>query len=61
MALLPRKSLILYIVVQESSVGTLLAQEILNKKKTPCYHIRIMTPNEMKYSPIEKLYLASVF
>ncbi|XP_031124370.1 uncharacterized protein LOC116027084 [Ipomoea triloba] len=56
------RPLILYISAQESSVGALLAQENDNGKENALYYLsRMMTPNELKYSPIEKLCLALVF
>nr|XP_009777510.1 PREDICTED: uncharacterized protein LOC104227078 [Nicotiana sylvestris] len=59
---IPRKPLILYIAAQERSVGALLAQENGEKKENSLYYLsRMMTPNELKYSPIEKLCLALVF
>ncbi|XP_060183015.1 uncharacterized protein LOC132612963 [Lycium barbarum] len=58
----PGKPLILYISAQESSVGALLAQENSKGKENALYYLsRMMTPNELKYSPIEKLCLALVF
>ncbi|XP_019160999.1 PREDICTED: uncharacterized protein LOC109157600 [Ipomoea nil] len=59
---IPRHSLIIYISAQESSVGALLAQENDNGKENALYYLsRMMTPNELKYLPIEKLCLALVF
>ncbi|XP_031127545.1 uncharacterized protein LOC116029638 [Ipomoea triloba] len=56
------RPLILYISAQESSVGALLAQENDNEKENALYYLnRMMTPNELNYSPIEKLCLALVF
>ncbi|XP_059288148.1 uncharacterized protein LOC132041451 [Lycium ferocissimum] len=50
------KPLILYISAQERSVGALLAQENSEGKENALYYLsRMMTPNELKYSPIEKL------
>ncbi|KAL0454262.1 UNVERIFIED_CONTAM: hypothetical protein Slati_0765400 [Sesamum latifolium] len=58
----PRRPLILYIAVQESSVGALLAQENDEGKESALYYLsRRMTPNELKYSPIEKICLALIF
>jgi len=58
----PGKPLILYISAQERSVGALLAQENGKGKENSLYYLsRMMTPNELKYSPIEKLCLALVF
>ncbi|XP_019190539.1 PREDICTED: uncharacterized protein LOC109184998 [Ipomoea nil] len=56
------RPLILYISAQDCSVGALLAQENDKGKEKALYYLsRIMTPNELKYSPIEKLCLALVF
>ncbi|XP_019197694.1 PREDICTED: uncharacterized protein LOC109191489 [Ipomoea nil] len=56
------RPLILYISAQDSSVGALLAQENDKGKENALYYLsRMMTPNELKYSPIEKLCLALVF
>ncbi|XP_049368010.1 uncharacterized protein LOC125832867 [Solanum verrucosum] len=56
------KPLILYILAQERSVGALLAQENGKGTENSLYYLsRMMTPNELKYSPIEKLCLAFVF
>ncbi|XP_049414734.1 uncharacterized protein LOC125877498 [Solanum stenotomum] len=58
----PGKPLILYISAQERSVGALLAQENGKGKENSLYYFsRMMTPNELKYSPIEKLCLTLVF
>ncbi|XP_019167861.1 PREDICTED: uncharacterized protein LOC109163566 [Ipomoea nil] len=55
------RPLILYISAQDSSVGALLAQENDKGKENALYYLsRMMTPNELKYSPIEKLCLALV-
>ncbi|XP_027086502.2 uncharacterized protein [Coffea arabica] len=59
---IPGKLLILYISAQERSVGALLAQENDEGKENALYYLsRMMTPNELNYSPIEKLYLALIF
>ncbi|XP_009622663.1 uncharacterized protein [Nicotiana tomentosiformis] len=59
---IPGKPLILYITAQERSVGALLAQENGESKENSLYYLsRMMTPNALKYSPIEKLCLALVF
>ncbi|XP_019260811.1 PREDICTED: uncharacterized protein LOC109238788 [Nicotiana attenuata] len=59
---IPGKPLILYISAQERSVGALLAQGNNEGKENALYYLsRMMTPNELKYSPIEKLCLALVF
>ncbi|KAH6801009.1 hypothetical protein C2S52_001473 [Perilla frutescens var. hirtella] len=56
------RPLILYIAVQERSVGALLAQENENGKENALYYLsRMMTPNELKYSPVEKLCLSLIF
>ncbi|XP_070020297.1 uncharacterized protein [Nicotiana sylvestris] len=50
------KPRILYISAQERSVGALLAQENNKGKENSLYYLsRMMTPNELNYSPIEKL------
>ncbi|XP_019236134.1 PREDICTED: uncharacterized protein LOC109216441 [Nicotiana attenuata] len=47
---------------QERSVGALLAQGNDEGKESALYYLsRMMTSNELKYSPIEKLCLALVF
>ncbi|XP_049394584.1 uncharacterized protein LOC125858841 [Solanum stenotomum] len=59
---IPGKPLILYIAAQERSVGALLAQENSEGKENSLYYLsRTMTPNELNYSPIERLCLALVF
>ncbi|XP_070011134.1 uncharacterized protein [Nicotiana sylvestris] len=59
---IPGKPLILYIAAQERSVGALLAQENSEGKENSLYYLsRMMTSNELNYSPIEKLCLALVF
>ncbi|XP_075095392.1 uncharacterized protein LOC142173674 [Nicotiana tabacum] len=59
---IPGKPLILYISAQERSIGALLAQGNNEGKENAIYYLsRMMTPNELKYSPIEKLCLALVF
>ncbi|XP_070022868.1 uncharacterized protein [Nicotiana sylvestris] len=61
-ALIPGKPLVLYISAHERSVGALLAQGNNEGKENVLYYLsRMMTPNEIKYSPIEKLCLALVF
>ncbi|XP_019261758.1 PREDICTED: uncharacterized protein LOC109239622 [Nicotiana attenuata] len=56
------KPLILYISAQERSVGALLTQGNNEGRENVLYYLsRMMTPNELKYSPIEKLCLALVF
>ncbi|KAL0300176.1 UNVERIFIED_CONTAM: hypothetical protein Scaly_2568400 [Sesamum calycinum] len=58
----PRRPLILYIAAQECSVGALFAQENDEGKESALYYLsRMMTPNELKYSPIEKICLALIF
>ncbi|KAL0339280.1 UNVERIFIED_CONTAM: hypothetical protein Sangu_1450100 [Sesamum angustifolium] len=57
-ALVPRRPLILYITAQERSVGIMLAQKNDKVKENALYYLsRMMTLNELKYSPIEKLCL----
>ncbi|XP_070021943.1 uncharacterized protein [Nicotiana sylvestris] len=59
---IPGKPLILYIATQERSVGALLARENSEGKENSLYYLsRMMTPNELNYSPIENLRLALVF
>ncbi|XP_027088708.2 uncharacterized protein [Coffea arabica] len=59
---IPEKSLILYISAQEQPVGVLLAQENDEGKENALYYLsRMMTSNELNYSPIEKLCLALIF
>ncbi|XP_027151163.1 uncharacterized protein LOC113751373 [Coffea eugenioides] len=59
---IPGKSLILYISAQERSVGALLAQENDEGKENALYYLsRMMTSNELNYSPIEKLCLTLIF
>ncbi|KAL0385982.1 UNVERIFIED_CONTAM: hypothetical protein Sradi_2992500 [Sesamum radiatum] len=54
--------LILYVAAQERSVGILLAQKNDEGNENGLYYLsRMMTPNELKYSPIEKLCLALIF
>ncbi|XP_070040846.1 uncharacterized protein [Nicotiana tomentosiformis] len=61
-ALILGKPSILYIVAQERSIGALLAQENSEGKEKSLYYLnRMMTPNELNYSPIEKMCLALVF
>ncbi|GAA0173897.1 hypothetical protein LIER_27404 [Lithospermum erythrorhizon] len=56
------KPLILYITTQEQSVGALLAQENGEGNENSLYYLsQRMTPNELKYLPIEKLCLALIF
>ncbi|XP_012856977.1 PREDICTED: uncharacterized protein LOC105976240 [Erythranthe guttata] len=56
------RSLILYIATQERSAGALLAQENDDGKKSALYYLsRTMTPNELNFSPIEKICLALIF
>ncbi|XP_057775222.1 uncharacterized protein LOC130994205 [Salvia miltiorrhiza] len=59
---MPGRPLILYIAAQEGSMGALLAQENEGGKENTLYYLsRTMTPNELKYTPIEKLCLALIF
>ncbi|GAA0161470.1 hypothetical protein LIER_17780 [Lithospermum erythrorhizon] len=56
------KPLMLYVAAQEQSVGALLEQENEEGKEKALYYLsRQMTPNELNYSPIEKLCLALIF
>ncbi|KAL0421189.1 UNVERIFIED_CONTAM: hypothetical protein Slati_3141800 [Sesamum latifolium] len=56
------RPLILYVAAQERSVGILLAQKNDEGKENALYYLsRTMTPNKLKYSPIEKLCLALIF
>ncbi|KAL0287551.1 UNVERIFIED_CONTAM: Transposon Tf2-12 polyprotein [Sesamum radiatum] len=56
------RPLILYVAAQERSVGILLVQKNDEGKENALYYLsRTMTPNELKYSPIEKLCLALIF
>ncbi|KAK4383233.1 hypothetical protein Sango_2794500 [Sesamum angolense] len=56
------RPLILYVAAQEHSIGILLAQKNDEGKENALYYLsRTMTPNELKYSPIEKLCLALIF
>ncbi|KAL0329231.1 UNVERIFIED_CONTAM: Transposon Tf2-11 polyprotein [Sesamum radiatum] len=58
----PGRPLILYVAAQERSIGILLAQKNDEGKENALYYLsRTMTPNELKYSPIEKLCLALIF
>ncbi|KAL0301881.1 UNVERIFIED_CONTAM: hypothetical protein Sradi_6464900 [Sesamum radiatum] len=58
----PGRPLILYVAAQERSVGILLAQKNDEGKENALYYLsRTMTPNELKYSPIEKLCLTLIF
>ncbi|XP_027178001.1 uncharacterized protein LOC113777160 [Coffea eugenioides] len=59
---IPGKPLILYISAHERSVGALFAQENDDGKENALYYLsRMMTSNELNYSPIEKLCLALIF
>ncbi|KAL0308742.1 UNVERIFIED_CONTAM: hypothetical protein Sradi_5816500 [Sesamum radiatum] len=56
------RHLILYVAAQECSVGILLTQKNDEGKENVLYYLsRRMMPNELKYSPIEKLCLALIF
>ncbi|KAL0283521.1 UNVERIFIED_CONTAM: hypothetical protein Sangu_2884300 [Sesamum angustifolium] len=58
----PIHPLILDVAAQERCVGILLAQKNDEGKENALYYFsRTMTPNELKYSPIEKLCLALIF
>ncbi|KAK4385729.1 Retrovirus-related Pol polyprotein from transposon opus [Sesamum angolense] len=55
----PGKSLILYIAAQERSIRALIEQENEEGKEKALYYLsRSLTENRLKYSPIEKVYLA---
>ncbi|KAL0444162.1 UNVERIFIED_CONTAM: hypothetical protein Slati_2138900 [Sesamum latifolium] len=55
----PEKPLILHITAQERSIGALMAQENKEGKEKALYYLsRILTENELKYSPVEKVCLA---
>ncbi|PIN25290.1 hypothetical protein CDL12_01972 [Handroanthus impetiginosus] len=54
--------LVLYIATQERSIKALLTQKNDNGKKNALYYFsKMMTPNELKYFPIENICLALVF
>ncbi|KAL0418920.1 UNVERIFIED_CONTAM: hypothetical protein Sradi_1305500 [Sesamum radiatum] len=58
----PGHPLILYVAAQERSVGILLAQKTDDGKENALYYLsKAVKPNELKYSPIEKLCLALIF
>ncbi|KAL0308862.1 UNVERIFIED_CONTAM: Retrovirus-related Pol polyprotein from transposon opus [Sesamum radiatum] len=53
------KTLILYIVAQEWSIGALMAQKNEEGKEKALYYLsRTLSENEFKYSPVEKVCLA---
>jgi hypothetical protein len=59
---IPGKPLILYIAVQEQSLGALLAQKNEAEKEKALYYLnQKLTRAELKYSPIEKMCLALFF
>ncbi|XP_051130788.1 uncharacterized protein LOC127251219 [Andrographis paniculata] len=59
---IPGHPLTLYIAAQERSVGVLLAQEANKGKENALYYLsRMMTPNKLNYSPVEKICLALIF
>ncbi|KAL0287719.1 UNVERIFIED_CONTAM: hypothetical protein Sangu_2680300 [Sesamum angustifolium] len=61
-SLVPGRPLILYVATQERSIGILLAQKNDEGNDNALYYLsRTMTPNELKYSPIEKLCLTLIF
>ncbi|XP_070028784.1 uncharacterized protein [Nicotiana sylvestris] len=61
-ALIPEKPLILYISAHERSIGALLAQGNNEGKENALYYLsRMRTPNELKYSRIEKLCSTLIF
>ncbi|KAL0449525.1 UNVERIFIED_CONTAM: Transposon Tf2-12 polyprotein [Sesamum latifolium] len=56
------RPLILYVAAQERSVGILIAQKNDEGKENALYYLSTtMAPNELKYSPIEKLCLVLIF
>ncbi|GKV11259.1 hypothetical protein SLEP1_g22525 [Rubroshorea leprosula] len=56
------KPLLLYIFAADESIGCLLAQENNNKQEQAVYYLsRALNPTEVKYSSVEKLYLALFF
>ncbi|KAK4400810.1 hypothetical protein Sango_1187100 [Sesamum angolense] len=58
----PGGPLILYVTAQERFVGILLAQKNNEGKENALYYLsRAVTPNELKYSPIENLCLTLIF
>ncbi|KAK4386153.1 hypothetical protein Sango_2485900 [Sesamum angolense] len=58
----PGRPLIPHVAAQERCVGILLAQKNDEGKENDLYDLsRAMTPNELKYSPIEKSCLALIF
>ncbi|KAL0423642.1 UNVERIFIED_CONTAM: hypothetical protein Sradi_0899000 [Sesamum radiatum] len=57
----PERPLILYIAAKKC-LGALLVQENDEGKESVLYYLsRMMTPNELKYSPIEKICLVLIF
>ena len=59
---IPGKPLILYTTALEESLGALLAQHNEEGKENALYYIsRRLVGAEMRYSPIEKQYLALIF
>ncbi|GKU89741.1 hypothetical protein SLEP1_g3839 [Rubroshorea leprosula] len=56
------KPLLLYISAADELIGCLLAQENNNKQEQAVYYLsRALNPTEVKYSSVEKLYLALFF
>jgi len=54
--------LILYIAAKEKSLGALCIQDNEEEKEvTPHYLSRKLVGAELKYSPIEKIYLSLIF
>ncbi|XP_062119380.1 uncharacterized protein LOC133833141 [Humulus lupulus] len=58
---LPKVPLLLYLAVTETSIGTLLAQEVDGKEKPVYYLSRRMKGAEINYPYVEKLCLALVY
>ncbi|KAL0294378.1 UNVERIFIED_CONTAM: hypothetical protein Scaly_3122600 [Sesamum calycinum] len=58
----PRRLLIFYVAAQEHFVGILFAHKNDEGKENSLYYLSgTMMPNELKYSPIEKLCLTLIF
>ena len=58
----PGKPLILYIAAQEKSLGALCVQKTEEGNEIGLYYLsRTLVGAELKYSPIEKIYLSLIF